>query len=385
MTLINIVFQNLIRRKARAIFVLLGLVISIATVVTLISYTRFMTSDISEKMDTYGANILITPQTDILSLSYGGVSLGGVSYAVHELNEEDLIRISSIPDASSIAALGPVTMGAVEINGKVLLMAGMDFSVSRVLKPWWVIDGSMPEENGALIGSDAAALLSLNANDRIMVNGQELLVTGILKPTGSQDDQLLFVHLNTAQNILSKQGSISMVEVAALCNACPVNDMVKQISVVLPGAKVTAIQQVVKSRHEAISQFKSFSLVVSGVIVLVAGLVVVVTMMSSVRERTLEIGILRAIGFRRSHIIRIVMIEALLLSVLAGIIGYITGFGATHLTLIFLEHERSILLSINPFLAFSAVALATTIGLVAGIYPSLQAAQLDPNEALRSL
>jgi len=385
LTLIDIVFQNLIRRKARAIFVLLGLVISIATVVTLISYTRFMTSDVSEKMDTYGANILITPQTDILSLSYGGVSLGGVSYAVHELNEEDLIRISSIPDASSIAALGPVTMGAVEINGKVLLMAGMDFSVSRVLKPWWVIDGSMPEENGALIGSDAAALLSLNANDRIMVNGRELLVAGILKPTGSQDDQLMFVHLNTAQNILSKQGSISMVEVAALCNACPVNDMVKQISVVLPGAKVTAIQQVVKTRHEAISQFKSFSLVVSGVIVLVAGLVVVVTMMSSVRERTLEIGILRAIGFRRSHIIRIVMIEALLLSVLAGIIGYITGFGATHLTLIYLEHERSILLNIDPFLAFAAVALATTIGLVAGIYPSLQAAQLDPNEALRSL
>ena len=116
-----------------------------------------------------------------------------------------------------------------------------------------------------------------------------------------------------------------MVEVAALCKDCPIESMVKQISDVLPNARVMAIQQVVKSRMEALAQLKKFSYGISGIILLIGSLVVMVTMMGSVRERTKEIGIFRAIGYRKGHIMRIVFTEAAIVSGLAGIIGYWLG------------------------------------------------------------
>ncbi|MCK7514558.1 MAG: ABC transporter permease [Desulfobacterales bacterium] len=93
-----------------------------------------------------------------------------------------------------------------------------------------------------------------------------------------------------------------------------------------PGAKVMAIQQVVKSRMEMLAQFTHFSYGISGVILFIGGLVVLVTMMGSVRERTDEIGIFRAVGFRRSHIMRIVFLEAGIISG-AGRGSSATGWG----------------------------------------------------------
>ena len=102
-------------------------------------------------------------------------------------------------------------------------------------------------------------MLNLAAGSSLKINGNSLMVSGILQPTGSQDDQLIFTRLDTAQSIFGKQGRVSMVEVAALCKDCPIDAMVKQISDVLPGAKVMAIQQVVKSRMETLGQLKKFS------------------------------------------------------------------------------------------------------------------------------
>ena len=104
----------------------------------------------------------------------------------------------------------------------------------------------------------------------------------------------------------------------------------RQIAEALPGAKVMAIQQVVKSRMEMLAQFTQFSYGISAVILFIGGLVVLVTMMGSVRERTDEIGIFRAIGFRRSHIMRIVFLEAAIVSGAAGVLGYLIGFGGAY-------------------------------------------------------
>jgi putative ABC transport system permease protein len=75
--------------------------------------------------------------------------------------------------------------------------------------------------------------------------------------------------LATAQSLFDKGGRVSMAEVAALCQDCPIEEMVKQISDALPGAKVMAIQQVVKGRMETLGHFKKFSYGISGVILLI--------------------------------------------------------------------------------------------------------------------
>jgi putative ABC transport system permease protein len=385
MTLKDISLLNLRRRKGKAFFVLAGLLIGVTTVVALMTLVGAMTEDINHKLEKFGANILVVPKTENLGLTYGGLSLGGVSFEMEEIHEAELTKISTIPNSGNVAAVGPMVLGVLDVSGTRVLLSGVDFESTNILKPWWKIAGSEPGENGLLLGAEASRILGLAVGDTVETGGRTLVVSGILEPTGSQDDQLAFAKLGTAQALLGKEGRVSMVEVAALCKDCPIEDMVMQISGVLPGANVMAIQSVVKGRMQTLAQFRKLTLGVSFIVVLVGSLVVLVTMMGSVRERTREIGIFRAIGYRKSHVMRIVLIEAVLISALAGVIGYPLGLGATKAVIPLFTESVNVAIPMDPMLIFGAPLAAILLGLAASVYPALIAAGLDPNDALRYL
>jgi len=390
MNLWDIALRNLKRRKSKAAFVLVGLMIGVSAVVVFISIAEALTQNINNKLEEYGANILIVPKTENLSMSYGGIALGGVLFEVQEIHEEELAKIGEIDNAKNVAALGPMLLGAIEIGSHKALLAGMDFQVASQLRPWWKVQGKLPDEEGALVGAEAARVLELGAGKTVTVNGRNLVVSGILEATGSQDDNIIFTHLATAQAILHKEGRISLAEVAALCSGCPIEDMVRQISAILPGANVMAIKQVVAGRMETLNQFRKASYGLSAIVALVGALVVLVTMMGSVRERTAEIGIFRAIGFRSSHIMKIILLEAGIVSILAGVLGYLLGMGMTKIALLFFaagggHSGHGIAVPFDLWLAGAALALAVVLGLAASFYPARLAARLDPCEALRAL
>lgn len=385
MNLRTIAFNNLRRRKARMAFLLAGLLIGVATVVTLLSLTTALTLDAEHKLDSYGANILITPKSEELAMSYGGITLGGVAVAHPEIPMAMLHQIGEIPNARNISAIAPKVLGAVEIQGKRVLLMGISPSKEFLLKRWWTVDGRPLETESELVaGSNAARSFGLKLGESLTVQGTRFVVTGILRPTGSQDDDLLLVDLAAAQRLLGKVGVVSLVEVAALCAECPVEDMVQQLAKVLPDTEVRALQQVVKTRLHALEQFRTFAFGVALVVLLIGGLVVFVTMMGSVNERTREIGIFRAIGFRRGHVVGLILLEAIAVSLLAGILGYLAGMAATWGVLPWLAQEH-VQLSWDPRLALGAVVLATVIGALASLYPALHASKMDPTEALRAL
>ena len=385
MTLKEIAVRNLLRRKGKAAFVLAGLVVGVATVVAIISFVNAMTHDINHKLEHYGANILVVPKTENLTLSYGGLSLGGVSFEMEEIRQAELSRIKDIKNAANVAALGPLVLGVADLRERRIMVAGIDFSAAGILKPWWKIQGREPGEDELLLGSEVARILDIQPEADLPIGGRQLKVAGVLEPTGSQDDQLMFTRLETAQGLFGKTGRVSMVEIAALCKDCPIEDMVSQISEALPGAKVMAIQQVVKGRMEALAQFKKFSYGISGVILLIGSLVVLVTMMGSVRERTEEIGIFRAIGFRQRHVMNIIFLEAAIVSLLAGIIGYLAGHGAATVALSLFSPGHSGMVPFDGTLAVMSVAVALIVGLISSAYPARLAARMDPNDALRAL
>jgi putative ABC transport system permease protein len=385
MTLKNIAIGNLRRRKTKALFVLAGLLIGVSTVVVLVSLVQVMREDINHKLEMYGANILITPKTENLSLTYGGLALGGVSFEMREIRQEELEKIKTIKNSANVAAVGPMVLGAVQVGDHRVLMAGVDFATFQVLRPWWSIKGKTPDAGGVVLGSEAARVLGRSVGSTIALSGRNLPVQGVIDATGSQDDGLIFAPLPLAQTLLNKKGRISMAEVAALCSGCPIAAMVEQISAVLPEANVMGIQQVVKGRMETLGHFEKFSYGVSALVLLVGSLMVLVTMIGSVRERTVEIGIFRAMGFRRSHVIKIILLEAGIIAGVAGILGYTVGFSATKALVPLFTESHGVSVPLDPVIAAAAFVLSILLGLVSSAYPALVASRLDPNEALRAL
>jgi len=381
----HIVLHNLRRRKGRAIFLVIGLLIGVATVVTLLSLTDALGQRAQHELENFGANIIITPRSDALALNYGGIQLAGVNLVAKELEQSSLANIDDIPNRRNVATIAPKVLGAVEVEGQRIMMMGVDPVAEFKLKKWWSIAGRPVEQGHELLVGDAVVKrFNLNMGDTLKVNGQDFTVVGLLAKTGSQDDQLLIAPLDVAQATLGKPGQISMVEIAALCHDCPVDDMVNQLQTVLPGTDVQAVQQVVKTRMHALGQFRLFAWGVAVTVVIIGALLVFVTMMGAISERTREIGIFRAIGYRRRHVLHLVLMEATIVSALAGVLGYLTGVAATLVALPLLDGGKASW-QWNPTLAVAAVVAAIFVGLLASLQPAFRASRLEPSEALRAL
>ena len=190
--------------------------------------------------------------------------------------------------------------------------------------------------------------------------------------------------LAAAQAVLGKRGQVSMVEIAALCHDCPVDDMVMQLQEALPGTDVQAVQQVVKTRMHALGQFRLFAWGVAVTVVIIGALLVFVTMMGAISERTREIGIFRAIGYRRRHVLHMVLMEAAVVSAMAGVLGYLAGVLATITALPLLDGGHTAW-QWNPALAGASLFAAIVVGLLASLQPALRASRLEPSDALRAL
>jgi len=367
------------------IFLILGLVIGVATVVALLSITESMSKDIEERLNQFGANIVMVPKNDNLSLSYGGLNIGGVNYKVDEFDEESIPKIRTIKNNKNLGTISPKVLGAARVKGKDVLLMGVHFKDELSLKSWWAYTGNMPKEgNEVLLGSEVASALDFTAGDEFDLNGRAFKVSAVLKPTGSSDDNVVIANLKDAQQVLGKEGKISMVEIAAFCNGCPISEMTLQIAEKFPNAKVTALKQVVMSKMQSIEMFKSFSLGISGLIIFIGGLLVFVTMMGSVNERTREIGIFRSIGFRKGHVMQIILLEAMLIGIVGGVIGFLGGNGVA-LAIIPLAVEKGSYAGMNAQIGLIALLLSVSLSLIASLYPSHRASNLDPSSALRAL
>jgi putative ABC transport system permease protein len=386
MKLKDISISNLRRRKGKVFFLILGLTIGITTVVTLISVTRMMNEDISNKLDEFGANILIIPHSDDLSLSYGGMAIGGVSIETQTLRDSDVPKIRQIQVRENISTVSPKLIGVAEVEGKKVSLMGVLFQEEIRLKKWWKIHGTAPKSREeVLLGNEVAVRLFKSTGDRLSINGRAVRISGILDETGSQDDFLIFGDLAFVQEVFKRPGVLSLIEVSAFCNTCPIEEIVRQISQKLPYAKVTAIKQTLQTKMEALDHFKKFSIGISVIVLLIGGLIVFTNMMASVNERKREIGIFRAIGFRKFHVIQIIFLEAVIVGLIGGIAGYLLGLGISHLIGPMITGIKGGKIFVDPLLAIGAIFLSAVIGILSSIYPALHASKMDPTAALRAL
>jgi len=387
MKLIDISLNNLRRKKGRTFFLVSGLAIGIGAAVAMTSVGDAMNREVMHALDEFGANILVLPASEGLPLSYGGLTVSAVNTGGRELTTFDVDRIRTIKNKENISTIAPKLLVQTEVKGTRVLVAGVEFKAEQRLKKWWrVATGMKPNASGeALIGKDAAAKLHLAPGDSIAVGRGSLKVSGVLDNTGSQDDGLIFTDIAWVQKQFNKGNAVSMIELSALCSGCPIEDIVNQVNAVLPGARAVAVKETVELKMQAMHYFHKFSLGISALLLIVAGMIIFFAMTASVKERVQEIGLFRAIGFRTGHIIQVLLTEAFIVSLLAGIVGYAIGIVSPRFVAPYLMSAYNLTFVFDPVLAAGAIVSSVIVGLLASIYPAVRAGRLDPVEALKTL
>ena len=390
MNLRKLAILSVNRRKGKRSFVLIAMALGCATVIILFSFVETQKKAVETQFDEYGANIVVLPKSDNLGLSYGGVDISGVVANQKEISLRDIERIWQIPNKDNIRAVSPKLIGAATVQTqrtrRDVLMIGVYFEEELRIKSWWQIDGAVPANNAELlVGSDVAEILQLQISDMISIDGKSFTVSGLLLSTGSQDDGVIFADFETVSSHLGKRGVVSLAEVSALCSDCPIEDITSQISASLPGANIKQVRQVMQQKMETIGQFERFAVTITGVILVICASLIFTSMMGSVADRKSEIGIFRAIGFKKLHISSIILTESFIISLISGILGAAAGYVISFAALpSLLGIERSAVVVSSTLIGISLPAVIT-LGLLASVYPAMKASRIDPVTAINSL
>ncbi|PKM50486.1 MAG: hypothetical protein CVV02_11135 [Firmicutes bacterium HGW-Firmicutes-7] len=395
MSIFRIALNNLKRRKMKSFFIMLGLVVGVSTVIGIITIIRAMNADLGDRIDEFGPNSIILPRSE-------GVEMGNemsqeINYDVQKLTMEDIPKILASEVSEYINIISPKLIGAVDVGEQKTLIVGIEPKSEFMQKPWFSLKEQSGIKNGEkidelafvelpetsiMIGSSAAKAFDLKSGETIVINEQTFSVFGVLNETGGEEDGLIYANLAVVQSLLNRSSELSMIEVSAYCNACPIEEIAMGLEKALPNSRVIPLKRAALFREETIDRFSTFGLALSGIVLLIAVLVLFKTMLSSINERTREIGIFRAIGFRKMHIVSIIFIEAGLISLIGGIAGFLLGsimavYAGPYLAQIQGE------ITIQVGLLLPSILLSAILAIIASAYPALKAARLNPAEALR--
>jgi putative ABC transport system permease protein len=385
MNLFTISLRNLQRRPFRALVFSIVFIAGLTAVVGL----HYVSKDIGQSMETqlarFGANVVILPQENNHTISYGGVSLGSLSYAVTYLDQAETVNaVRSIEFDENISAVAPKLIEVTDINGSSVMLVGVDWQEELFINSAWDImpaDVNVPIYTA--VGYKTAQAAGLAQGDTFQFAGSTLKVDHVLAPTGGDADSLVFTSLANMQAITGKPNAVNFIEVSALCSACPIEDIVAQISA-NTNAEVKALQSVVKQRMYSIEFVETLVWCIIAVILSASILMMALFMLSAVNERKKEIGIMRAIGYSKLSIFSAICAEATILLAISGVVGYFAGYFAGLKILSIMEID--ILQRQIPIAdMFATIGVAMAIAILASALPALKAARLNPAEALNRL
>jgi len=362
---------------------LLGMAVAVAAFVTVVSLVLSLQTTMDDRLARYGASLLVTPASPELSLEYGGVSVADASSGeVPVLNESAVAAIRSVPSANQVAEAIPILLQPVRVAGATFLALGTDIEASLRVKPWWRIEGTPPQSRDqVLLGLEARNKLGLDPGATVTIEGRTYTVSGILWETGGEEDGVIVMDRGELSQLTGRGGDVNVVEVTASSSG-DVETLSREIGRALPSASVISVKKSLAFNAQANGALSKFGLAATGLIILVSALIVSLTTLTAVRERQREIGVLRAVGYRQRDIWTLLLMEALLLSLGAALIG--TGLGLAGAALgPRLVPGLALRFTPNLPVVVGGMLLAILLAVVATLYPAHRAARLDPAAALK--
>ncbi|MEN6406317.1 MAG: ABC transporter permease [Thermoguttaceae bacterium] len=369
------VLKNVVRRRIRSTLTVVGMAVAVGAVVALVGISN---SSIHSFMAIY------TNQKIAIIVQQRGAKQRLTSTLSEKLGES----IARIPGVKQVHT-GLVDYTSLEdlgINALVVQGWVPDSAAMRALNVQpgghWL---TAADRRGVLLGEDLARSLEKKVGDKIpLFDDGEYTVIGIVKSPIPYESTSMWVSLAAMQKFMGREGQVTgySVVVDHPDDDAEVERIRAAIAALGSNIEAKTAADSVTSTTE-IRFIRATSWITSAIAILIGAIGILNTMIVSVYERTHEIGILRAIGWRRSRIVRMIMIESVLLSLAGGIVGTLSAVMVTPL----LGRHPAVAGLIDAHIGAPAMALGVVMALVVGLlgaaYPAYRGAQMLPTEALR--
>ena len=393
--LLQLALSRLSTGKLRTALTMLGVIIGVASVVALVSVAQGATKGISDRLQNLGTNLV--------TVSPGFTRTGATRGAIGSATTLTLDDSNALTSLTGVAAVAP------QLTTNKLVVAGSQNETARIVGTtpaylsvfaYQMWAGSFINEAAvesklrvAVIGATTADNLSLteaSVGTTINIGGLPFVLIGILQPKGGSttaDDQVV-IPFSTVHELFVGSNSVSSIGLSATTQE-DIAAVTSEITATLEqrhGITTGVDDFTITSQAQLLGTVSSVSDVltfllagIASISLLVGGIGIMNIMLVSVRERTREIGIRKAIGARGRDILSQFLVEALALSLAGGFIGILVGVAAS----LAIGTYAGWGFVFNPATVFVAVGFSLLVGIVFGVWPASQAARLDPVVALR--
>lgn len=349
MRLYQLALREIGRRKIRTLYTASGIALSVALLVATILVGSAGQKDLLLTIARYGHSLTILPATTMdTSLQSFGIGSG------HYIPEEAIPTIRTIYDTAIKTGwerLGGLVLqsgtqygGAQELQEAIfaprlyeetkvlerrVVVAGVDSVAEYQTRFWWEVEEGnlINASQEVMVGKIFAAVTGIKVGDTVQINDHHLKVRGILRETDSPDDYMIFATLPTVQDLFGKQGLVSLINVRAMCNYCPVGEAELAINQKVVGVRATSQREIAEAQHKIFRNVTSVILSLVGLSLLMACMAVFNMIMGTMHGRIREIGLLKVLGASRGQLMRAFAYESIALGILGGLIGYMLGVG----------------------------------------------------------
>ncbi len=407
---IRIALRSLAANKMRSALTMLGIIIGVGAVITLMAIGRGAQSSILSSIQANGTNLLyITPG----STTQGGVSQGAGSAATLTLADANALK--DTVDSQVVADVAPEysTMAQLRWQSQNTRsrVTGVTSSYAAVRNVSltdgdWIADSDVSERSAVcVLGPTTAGNLFGDADvldQQIKVNGIPCRVIGITLAKGGTGfgsmDDMVYMPITTLETRFMSSGQfrgqtvVSTISVQ-VTDSSQMQAATDQITEVLRERhnlttgdndfRITSQNDVIATLTQTTETLTIFLGGIAAISLVVGGIGIMNIMLVSVSERTREIGIRKAVGAKKRDILMQFMTEAVVLSVVGGMLGIAIGWGVAEVISGVTVGSSTLRAVVDPDTVLLATAFSTVIGLFFGIYPANRAASLNPIEALR--
>jgi putative ABC transport system permease protein len=369
---LTLIAKNVLNRPVRSGLTAVGLSIAIAAMTILVG--------ISWNFERSFLAIYRSKQIDLIVVRAG--SSNQLSSSLDERQADRLRQIEGVADVApslvDTVAFEEKNLASVLVNGWVagsLLFRGI-----RVLE-----GGSLQGDDGraAMLGRVLALNLGKQAGDRLEVAGEPFTVVGIFESDSLFESGAMIIPLRTLQKMMGREGQVTgFVITATASDRASLDALRRRIEAAIPGVAATPARDYVVGDTQ-IRLAKAMAWTTAAVAFLLGAVGMLNTMLMAIFERTREIGLLRAVGWRRRRVLAMVLGEALVIALAGTVLGDVLAIiGIRALTLSptargFIEPN------LPPEVLLIALVMGVGLSLLGGLYPAARAAALDPTEALR--